>query len=219
MRPRRTRASCLALLLGCALCAAAFAEVPEAAVAGVVLDAATSAPIADAVVTARSPVLLGEQSAVTDSEGAFELTLLPPGTYSLSVQREGFEPFSQAGIAVKAGTMRVRIAVVAVPEVPAQAGTAVEFNPSMTAPAMISGPVPQYTAEAIERGIEGSMQIRCVVTVAGEVRACKVVKGLPFMNAAAVEALQRRKYKPALAKGKPVDVFYTFNIRLQLPAR
>jgi hypothetical protein len=39
------------------------------------------------------------------------------------------------------------------------------------------------------------------------------------MNAAVVEALQRRKYKPALARGKPVDVFYTFNIRLKLPSQ
>ena len=63
------------------------------------------------------------------------------------------------------------------------------------------------------------MQVRCVVTVAGDVRGCKVVKGLAFMNSAVVEALQRRKYKPALSQGKPVDVFYTFNIRLKLPSR
>ena len=39
------------------------------------------------------------------------------------------------------------------------------------------------------------------------------------MNGAVVGALERRKYQPALAQGKPVDVYYTFNIRLKLPPR
>jgi protein TonB len=84
---------------------------------------------------------------------------------------------------------------------------------------MISGSPPEYTAQAIERGVEGSMQVRCVITAGGLVRGCKVTKGLPFMNIAVVDALEKRKYAPALAQGKPVDVYYTFSIRLKLPAR
>ena len=213
------RLSGAVLALGIALCGSAFAQTPSAALAGVVLDAASSAPVENAVVKARSPALIGEQTARTDAQGAFEMTLLSPGTYAISVQRDGFEPFSQAGFVLKAGITRVRIAIVAVPTPAAIAESAVEFDPSMTAPAMVSGPAPEYTPEAIERGIEGNMQVRCVVTVDGEVRACKVLRGLPFMNSAVVEALQKRKYKPALARGKPVDVFYTFNIRLKLPAQ
>ena len=37
------------------------------------------------------------------------------------------------------------------------------------------------------------------------------------MNASVVEALQRRRYEPATVQGKPVDVYYTFNLRLALP--
>ena len=61
--------------------------------------------------------------------------------------------------------------------------------------------------------------LKNVVTAEGQVRTCKVVKGLPFMNTAVIGALERRKYKPAAAHGKPVDVYYTFNIRLKLPSR
>jgi hypothetical protein len=39
------------------------------------------------------------------------------------------------------------------------------------------------------------------------------------MNAAVIDALEQRKYKPAMAQGKAVDVYYTFNIRLKLPSR
>lgn len=207
------------LALGFALCGAAGAQTEPAILSGVVIDAATSTPIADAAVVARSPALIGEQRVLTDAQGVFEITLLPPGTYSLSVTRGGFEPFSPAGVVVKRGRVRVRIALVPLPSPTAITDHAIEFDESMTAPAMISGPPPEYTPEAIERAVEGSMQIRCVVTVAGDVRGCKVLKGLPFMNTAVVEALQRRKYRPALAQGKPVDVFYTFNIRLKLPSQ
>lgn len=147
------------------------------------------------------------------------MTLLPPGTYSLAVKRDGFETYSPEGLLLKGGKMRVRIAVLPLATPAILAAIAVEFNDTMTVPAMISGPTPEYTADAIERGIEGNMQVRCIVTAEGQVRACKVIKGLPFMNAAVVDALEQRKYKPALAQGKAVDVYYTFNIRLKLPSQ
>jgi len=98
---------------------------------------------------------------------AFEITLLPPGTYSLSVTRDGFFAFNPEALVLKGGKMRVRIAVLAIPPPITATSIAVEFNDSMTAPAMVSGPAPEYTPEAIERGVEGSMQVRCVVTVEG----------------------------------------------------
>ena len=195
------------------------AQTPMAVLTGVVVDADTQAPVRDAVVIARSPSLVGEQSAITDESGAFEITWLPAGTYSLAVRRDGFEPYAPETLAIKGGKVRVRISVAPVPTPAAILEKAVEFEEQMTAPEMISGPAPEYTPEAIERGIEGSMQVRCVVTAEGQVRTCKVVKGLPFMNTAVIGALERRKYKPAAAHGKPVDVYYTFNIRLKLPSR
>ena len=200
-----------------ALSTPALSQASPGALAGSVVDAATQKPIADAVVIAKSPSLPGEQSAVTDASGSFEMTFLPPGTYSLAVTCEGCVPYSPAGVMLKSGKVRVRIAVLPVPSAASIQAAAVEFDDNMTAPAMISGPAPEYTAEALERGVEGSMEVRCVVTSEGQVRACKVVKGLPFMNAAVVDALQRRTYKPATAQGKPVDVYYTFTLRLKLP--
>jgi len=202
-----------------ALSAGAFAQTAPAVLTGMVVDAATQGPLGDVVVVARSPTLPGEQTVVTDLSGAFEMTLLPPGTYSLAVKREGFQTYSPEGLVLKGGRMRVRIAVLPVPTPANLAADAVELNDTMIAPAMISGPAPEYTAEAVDRGVEGNMQVRCIITAEGQVRACKVIKGLPFMNAAVVDALVQRKYKPAMAQGKAVDVYYTFNIRLKLPSQ
>jgi TonB family protein len=201
-----------------ALSTSAFAQSAMGSVAGVVVDAVTQAPLAEVRVTARSAALVGEQSAITDRDGLFEMTLLPAGSYALTVRRDGYHPFTAEGLSLKGKKVHVRLAIVAAQAAPA-ADAAVEFNESMTAPAMLSGPAPEYTADALERRVEGAMHIRCVVTSEGEVRGCKVLKGLPFMNAAVIEALERRKYKPALAKGKPVAVYYTFNLHLKLPAQ
>ena len=186
------------MLFTFALCGSAAAQTITGVLTGVVVDAATQAPLPDATVVARSPALPGEQSAVTNESGTFEMTLLPAGTYSLAVTHEGFEPFSPDGLTIKGGRMRIRIAVAPVP--PPVADTAIEFNDTMTMPSMVSGPDPEYTPDAVERGIEGSMQVRCVITADGQVRSCKVLKGLPFMNGAIVGALERRKYQPALAQ-------------------
>jgi TonB family protein len=207
------------LAFSLALSTSAFAQTVMGSVAGVVVDARTQSPLADVRVTARSTALVGEQSALTDGDGVFEMTFLPTGFYTLVVRRDGYQPFAADGLSLKGKKVHVRLAIVK-QQAPAPAGEAVvEFNDTMTPPAMISGPAPEYTADAVERRVEGAMEVRCVVTGEGQVRACKVLKGLPFMNGAVIEALERRKYKPALAQGKPVAVYYTFNLRLKLPAQ
>jgi len=49
----------------------------------------------------------------------------------------------------------------------------VEFNDTMTPPAKVSGPDPQYTTQALEREVEGLMIVKCVVSTQGVVRNCR----------------------------------------------
>ena len=44
-----------------------------------------------------------------------------------------------------------------------------------------------------------------------------IAKGVTIGDSAVIGALERRKYRPATSQGKPVDVFYTFTLRLKLP--
>jgi TonB family protein len=200
---------------------AGAAAQPAGIISGVVVDATSRAPLSGAVVTARSPVLLGEQSAVTDETGAFEMTMLTPGTYALAVRHEGFLPFQPQGLVVHDRRVRVRLQLVpqAQPvEEEASPSTPLEFDDAtMTRPAMIFGPEPEYTQEAIERRVQGQMIVKCVIGADGGVHACRAVKGLPFMTKAVLDAIEQRRYRPATARGKPVDVYYTFNVRLTLP--
>jgi protein TonB len=80
----------------------------------------------------------------------------------------------------------------------------------------LAGPDPQYTERALDREVEGTMVIRCVVTTDGTVFGCRVLKGLPYMDRAVVDALERRRYRPATLGGRPVEVSYDFKITLRL---
>ena len=212
------------LFLAALLCAARAPAQSNVmgSLSGVVLDAATQQPIAGAVVVARSPELPGEQSVSTDDTGSFEMTFLPSGSYSLSIRHNGYEPFAPDGLSIHGQHVRVKLQLLhekaaEAPPPPAVKIPAVEFTDAMTPPTVISGPDPEYTEDAIDRGVQGLMVVKCVVAVEGRVHNCKVIKGLPFMDSPVLESLAQRRYKPAMLAGKPVEVYYTFNIRLKLP--
>lgn len=65
---------------------------------GTVVDAKTHTPIADVLVTAKSPS--GNASARTDSGGHFTMLGLSPDTYTVSFSVKGYQPISIPGVAV-----------------------------------------------------------------------------------------------------------------------
>jgi hypothetical protein len=63
-----------------------------------VLDAATKKPIANAAVTATSPMLQGEQTVPTDAAGDYSIHDLPAGTYTLQMDADGYRPYTRSDI-------------------------------------------------------------------------------------------------------------------------
>jgi len=92
-----------------------------------------------------------------------------------------------------------------------------KFNATMTPPLAVAGPQLEYTQQALEHEVEGTMLVECIVSVEGIVHDCRVLKSLPFMDRAVVSNLERKRYKPATQGGKPIEVQYVFTIRLKLP--
>ena len=66
---------------------------------------------------------------------------------------------------------------------------------------------PQYPARAMQRGIEGWVQLRFTVSTAGTVKDVEVEKAEPpnYFEQAAVNAVSRYKYKPSVLNGEPVE--------------
>jgi protein TonB len=90
------------------------------------------------------------------------------------------------------------------------------FSGRMVPPRFLSGPSPSYTQKALEREVQGLMEVRCVVAVDGRVRECRVLRSLPFMDRAVIDALEQRRYVPATLGGEPVDVYYRFRLPFRL---
>ena len=67
---------------------------------GRIISADDKKPISDAVVTLTSPVLEGEQTTVSDSDGGYSFDGLPPGIYTLRCEADSFKSYARGGIAV-----------------------------------------------------------------------------------------------------------------------
>ena len=97
---------------------------------------------------------------------------------------------------------------------PAEPPKRVEFDDTMARPVLVSGPRIAYTQQALDRGVDGEMVVKCVITVEGTVHDCRVLRGLPYMDRSVVEALEARRYRPATLAGSPLEVNYTFKVKL-----
>ncbi|WP_223645770.1 mucoidy inhibitor MuiA family protein [Corallococcus sp. EGB] len=80
---------------------------------GSVTDARGRQPVADAVVTATSPNLQGERTVVTDAQGNYRISQLPPGVYTLRVEKEQFRPHTRTDVQLRLNrTIRVNMELV-----------------------------------------------------------------------------------------------------------
>jgi protein TonB len=91
------------------------------------------------------------------------------------------------------------------------------FGAGMTPPELLGGATLQYTREALEARVSGTVIARCTITREGAVESCRIIKGLPYMDDAVVDALTTRRYRPVHFQGRPVSVTYTFNVKLRMP--
>jgi hypothetical protein len=82
----------------------------KSTIVGTIVAADTKKGVADVVVTATSPNLLGEQIVVTDAQGQYRIPQLPPGVYTLRFDKESFKPFSRSEIQLRLErTIRVNV--------------------------------------------------------------------------------------------------------------
>lgn len=95
--------------------------------------------------------------------------------------------------------------------------TVLPFTDGMTRPKLLDMVEPQYTREARDANVKGLFLAKCVITTAGTLQKCRVVKGLPMMDQAVLSALARWRYTPVIYQGKPVAVEYVIQVRLAGP--
>jgi TonB family protein len=104
---------------------------------------------------------------------------------------------------------RVAIGIASVPKV--------SSSPSVTEVEVLSGPKPEYTNEARQLHIQGTVILHVVVTASGQLRVLAIIHGLGHgLDQSAVKAVERYRIKPATRDGIPVDTTTNITITFQL---
>jgi len=96
-------------------------------------------------------------------------------------------------------------------------GNVLPFGEGMTRPEQLSGEPVRYTREALAAQVEGTILLKCVITIDGRLDNCRVIKPLPHMSQAVLDAVSTWRYKPVRYQGRPVAVDYLIQIRLVIP--
>jgi protein TonB len=65
--------------------------------------------------------------------------------------------------------------------------------------------------------VSGTALVTCVITLSGSLTNCRILKGLPYMDAAILAALSQWQYEPLLWKGRAVSVQYVIPIKIEPP--
>ena len=88
---------------------------------------------------------------------------------------------------------------------------------AVTRPEKISAPPPVYTETARRARLQGVVVLEVVIDRNGKVKEAHVLKGMAMgLDRAALEAVQKWKFKPATLEHRPVAVYYTLTVPFNL---
>jgi len=75
------------------------------------------------------------------------------------------------------------------------------------APVLVRSPQPIYPREAFIRKVEGTVEIEIVIDAEGRVAHARLLRSVPGLDGAALQAVQNWLFLPALKGGRPVASF------------
>jgi TonB family protein len=87
---------------------------------------------------------------------------------------------------------------------------------SITEPHKTKDAKPLYPETAKAARIQGVVVLDCLITPEGKVTGVRVLRGIPLLDGAAVEAVRHWEYTPTLIDGKPVPVIMTVTVNFRL---
>jgi protein TonB len=75
---------------------------------------------------------------------------------------------------------------------------------------------PEYPDIAKQARVQGVVILECTISPQGKVTDVKILRGIPLLDAAAVEAVKQWVYSPTLLNGVPVPVIMTVTVNFRL---
>ncbi len=96
-----------------------------------------------------------------------------------------------------------------------QASGAIKGRPEIQAPRLISYIPPAYPETAKAKGIQGTVVLSVVLNAEGRIASAKVLKSIPELDQAAIDAVMQWRYEPMMANGKPRGVVFTVSVEFK----
>ncbi len=93
---------------------------------------------------------------------------------------------------------------------------AIRVGGDVKPPKIILRPNPAYPEEAKQKGVQGGVVIEVTVNEKGEVWDARVVRGESLLQNAALEAVRRWRFSPALLNGNPVPILAHVEMEFRL---
>jgi TonB family protein len=94
-------------------------------------------------------------------------------------------------------------------------GAPVRVGGTIKTPARIVDAQPVMPAIAQQAGVRGVVILEIIIAADGQVSDAKVLRSIPLLDAAAIEAARKWRYEPTLLNGAPVPVIMTATVSFQ----
>lgn len=77
--------------------------------------------------------------------------------------------------------------------------------------------IPEYPSAAKDAAIQGAVQAEIVVDEQGQVADARIVRSVPLLDEAALEAVRKWRFEPTVVEGRPVPVRMVVTVNFSLP--
>jgi len=92
----------------------------------------------------------------------------------------------------------------------------IRLHSGMAAPRKVHGVMPMYPAMARTARVQGIVILEAVIDASGRVESARVLRSIPLLDDAALEAVRQWHFEPARLYGQPVPVVMTVTVNFSL---
>jgi TonB family protein len=184
-------------------------------------------------VTAKNLDAGNEETTTADPAGEYRFTGIPAGRYAVEIACPGFVPNKTETTVVTGavaridanlvvGQVRETVSVVgkrSAPAVQAAPRTAerIRVGGNVSTVRLLRQPRPDYPADLQAAGVEGTVVMRAVISKDGGVLNPRVINSAdPRLAKAALDAVAKWVYQPALLNGEPIETVTTISVEFHL---
>jgi len=83
-------------------------------------------------------------------------------------------------------------------------------------PKLIKEVKPIYPEDARQKRVEGTVILEATTDVYGRVKKVEVLRSIPLLDQAAIDAVRQWVYEPAIIEGRPIGLTFTVTVNFKL---